>query len=375
MTDADTVIEARDVARHYPLSGRFGRLGGGPPRMVKAVDGVSLSVRRGETLAIVGESGCGKSTLARLLLRLERPDEGQVWFDGGDLARLDERRMRPLRRKLQIVFQDPFSSLNPRMTVGQIIEEPLIVHGLGDAAARRRRVREIMDLVGLSAGRLGRYPHEFSGGQRQRIGIARALVSGPEVVIGDEPVSALDVSVQAQVINLLEDLKSKLGLTLVIITHDLAVVRHMADRVGVMYLGRMAELAPTAELFAQPRHPYTQALLAAVPRPDPTRRAERPPLEGDLPSPVAPPPGCRFHTRCPYAQDNCRTDVPDLLPASGAAHVACHYWRTITPPEATIVTAQDTGPSRRMALWMAARERQDASIRMPPKPQEEVTTS
>jgi oligopeptide/dipeptide ABC transporter ATP-binding protein len=282
-----------------------------------------------------------------------------------------EREIRASRRKLQIIFQDPFASLNPRMTVGELIEEPLLVHGLGDRAARRARVREIMGLVGLGAARLDRYPHEFSGGQRQRIGIARALVSGPEVVIGDEPVSALDVSVQAQVINLLQDLKERLGLTLVVITHDLGVVRHMADRVGVMYLGQIVELAAAAELFREPRHPYTQALLAAVPRPDPRLRADRRLLEGDLPSPVDPPSGCRFHTRCPHARERCRDTVP-LLEADGAGHAtACHFWPEIV---GDAVLAEPAPLPHRLDLWMSARARQEEAERQRKEPQQEVVS-
>jgi len=372
MTAGETVLEAIGLVRHYPVDrGLFGSRSG---RVVKAVDEVDLAVRRGETLAIVGESGCGKSTLARLLLRLERPDKGEVRFDGTDIARRDERSMRPLRRKLQVVFQDPFSSLNPRMTVGELILEPLIVHGLGDGAARRRRVAAIMDLVGLGAGRQDRYPHELSGGQRQRIGIARALVAEPEVVIADEPVSALDVSVQAQVINLLQDLKERLGLTLVVITHDLAVVRHMADRVGVMYLGRLVELAPAAELFAHPRHPYTQALLAAVPRSDPRQRGDRAILEGDLPSPVDPPPGCRFHTRCAHMRADCRSEVPPLVAVAEEAMVACHHWRMIGTMAAAPAMPDTPALTRRLQLWRAARAGQDRPAAVQHNHRAEVST-
>ncbi len=357
---ADIALEAKGVVRRYPLGKGLWFGGGG--RFVQAVAGVDLAVKRGETLAIVGESGCGKSTLARMLLRLEAPDEGEVWFDGADIGKLSERQMRPLRRKLQIVFQDPFASLNPRMTLGEIVEEPLLVHGLGNAAERRQRVREMLELVGLGSARLDRYPHEFSGGQRQRIGIARALVAGPEIVVGDEPVSALDVSVQAQVINLLQELKAKLGLTLVVITHDLGVVRHMADRVGVMYLGRLVELGPTDTIFAEPRHPYTQALLAAVPKPDPRQRGQGRLLEGDLPSPASPPPGCRFHTRCPHVAERCRSVEPVLEDDRAAHATACHRWREVGVRTPVVEAAPSAARRRRDALWLAARRRQEAAV-------------
>jgi oligopeptide/dipeptide ABC transporter ATP-binding protein len=348
------ILDARGLRRHYAAERGFWSRG--TARMVRAVDGVDLAVRRGETLAIVGESGCGKSTLARLLLRLEPPDGGELWFDGVDLVRLAERAMRPLRRRLQLIFQDPFASLNPRMTVGEILEEPLVVHGLGDRTARRERVLALIRLVGLRTGQLDRYPHEFSGGQRQRIGIARALAAGPELLVGDEPVSALDVSVQAQIINLLAELKERLALTLILISHDLAVVRHMADRVGVMYLGRLVELAPREALFEQPRHPYTRALLAAVPRPDPRQTArERALLEGDVPSPIDPPAGCRFHTRCAFARERCRSEVPALV-GDGTGHAtACHVWPEL--PAAEILGAGGRPApmlARRLALFTAA---------------------
>jgi peptide/nickel transport system ATP-binding protein len=296
----------------------------GTPTVVRAVDGVSLDIAAGETFAIVGESGCGKSTLARLLLRLIDPTGGEVWYDGDDLATLPEGRMRALRRDLQFIFQDPFSSLNPQMTVGALIEEPMRAHAIGTPAARRARVADLLTRVGLRPEHADRYPHEFSGGQRQRIGIARALASGPRVLIGDEPVSALDVSIQAQVVNLLEDLKDEFGLTLVIIAHDLAVIRHMATRVAVMYLGEVVELAPAADLYAAPRHPYTETLLAAIPVAAWGARPARTLVEGDPPNPIAPPPGCRFHPRCPYATDICRSERPVLTPAGEGRSVACH---------------------------------------------------
>ncbi len=328
---ADTsIIEARGVMRHFAGPARlFGKT---PP--VRAVDGVSFDIRRGETFAIVGESGCGKSTLARLLIRLLAPSGGSVLYEGRDISSLSEAEMRDLRGELQFIFQDPFSSLNPRMTVGAIIEEPMQVHGISDRAERKERVRQLLGRVGLRAEHANRYPHEFSGGQRQRIGIARALASGPKVVIGDEPVSALDVSIQAQVVNLLEDLKEEFGLTLIIIAHDLAVIRHMSDRVGVMYLGEMIELGPTDALYDAPQHPYTQALMTAIPVPSPKARRMSEGLKGDVPSPSAPPPGCRFHTRCPHAQARCAIDKPSLEPSGDGRQVACHFWREIEAPDA-----------------------------------------
>ncbi len=295
----------------------------GAPTVVRAVDGVDLEIETGETFAIVGESGCGKSTLARLLVRLIDPTEGEVWYDGTDIAHVPAVKMRALRRDLQFVFQDPFSSLNPRMTVGALIEEPLHTHGWVDRSARKARVAELLTRVGLTPAHADRFPHEFSGGQRQRIGIARALATGPKVLIGDEPVSALDVSIQAQVINILEDLKDEFGLTLVIIAHDLAVIRHMADRVAVMYLGEIVEVASCEDLFAKPRHPYTEALLAAIPIASVGARKAETRLSGDLPNPIDPPSGCRFHTRCPYAEASCANERPALTDVGGR-EVACH---------------------------------------------------
>ena len=337
----------------------------GAPTVVRAVDGVDLRIARGETFAIVGESGCGKSTLARLLIRLLDPTHGSVFYDGRDIAALPREEMRRLRRDLQFVFQDPFSSLNPRMTVGALIEEPMRAHGIGDAAQRRGEVARLLARVGLRPDYASRYPHEFSGGQRQRIGIARALATGPKLLIGDEPVSALDVSVQAQVINLLEDLKDEFGLTLIVIAHDLAVVRHMSDRVGVMYLGEIVETAAAQTLFEAPLHPYSRALLGAIPVPDPARRGQAPAaLTGDLPSPSAPPPGCRFHTRCPYATELCAAERPALRDAGPGRHVACHHFECIgaghglpPPPERAPHVA------RRFALYRAGSERMSAARR------------
>ncbi len=316
------MFELSAVARHYPV--REGFLG--RRRWLRAVDGVDLELRPGETLALVGESGCGKSTLARLLLRLEEPTRGAVRFGGTDLWQMDAARVRSFRREVQLVFQDPYASLNPRMRVGSIVGEGLEIHRIGTRSDRRRRVRELLEQVGLSPEAASGYPHEFSGGQRQRIGIARALAVGPRVVVADEPVSALDVSVQAQILNLLQELKESQGLTYLLISHDLRVVRHVADRVAVMYLGRIVELADAGELFSRPLHPYTRCLLASVPVPDPARARVPTPVEGDMPSPVDPPPGCPFHPRCPEAFARCAAEVPVPSIAESARRVACHLY-------------------------------------------------
>jgi peptide/nickel transport system ATP-binding protein len=307
---------------------------------VRAVDDVSFEIRRGETLGLVGESGCGKSTVGRTLLRLYKPTAGRIVFDGQDITTLGERELRPLRRRMQIVFQDPFASLNPRHSVGRIVGEPLRVHGLTEGRrSTGRRVRELLQVVGLPADAATRYPHEFSGGQRQRIGLARALALNPDFVVADEPVSALDVSIQAQIVNLMEELQAEFGLTYLFIAHDLAVVRHISTRIAVMYLGWIVEVSPADELYDNPLHPYTISLLSAVPIPDPVVEREREAilLPGDLPSPANPPPACRFHTRCPYIQPTrCRDEVPPLRPLEGSGHlVACHWAEKIRAGEIT----------------------------------------
>ncbi|GAA2594402.1 ATP-binding cassette domain-containing protein [Dactylosporangium fulvum] len=327
-----TLVQVRDLAVDFKVPKRGSLL----PARLRAVSGVDLDIRRGEIIGVVGESGCGKSTTGRAILQLLRPSRGSVTFDGIELTTLRGRRMRAMRRRMQMVFQDPYASLNPRMTIGELIEEPLLVHSDLSAAGRREKAQETMRLVGLSDRWHDRYPHEFSGGQRQRVGIARALVSGPEFVVADEPVSALDVSVQAQIVNLLEQLQEELGLTMMFIAHDLAVVRHLCDRIAVMYLGGVIEVGDCEEMYRRPRHPYTKALLSAVPIPDPlveTKR-QRVILTGDVPSPLSPPSGCRFRTRCWKAQEICATTAPPLT-LSGAGHqVACHFPENAEEPVA-----------------------------------------
>jgi oligopeptide transport system ATP-binding protein len=320
------LLRADHLKKYFPI--RSGILVQREVARVHAVDDVSFELRAGETLGLVGESGCGKSTLARCIARIHDLTSGTLEFEGADISKYSRRQLRPVRRDLQVVFQDPYASLNPRKRIGAIIADPLHIHHAGSRDQIRRRVLELLDLVGLSAEHINRYPHEFSGGQRQRIGVARALALRPKLVIADEPVSALDVSIRAQVINLLDDLQDDLGLTYIFIAHDLGVVRHVSDRIAVMYLGKIVEISPADELYARPVHPYTEALLSAVPIPDPDLSAERQQivLEGDVPSPIAPPPGCRFHPRCRYASEICSIQEPPLVQHGTTGHLAaCHH--------------------------------------------------
>ena len=321
----DALVQVRDLVKHFPLT--RGIVIQRKVGAVQAVDGVSFDVSRGETLGIVGETGCGKSTTARLIMRLLEPTSGEVRFDGQDITHLKGSKLKAIRRDMQMIFQDPYSSLNPRKTIGATIGQPFAIHGLEKGKGESKRaVQELMEMVGLNPEHYNRYPHEFSGGQRQRIGVARALALKPKLLIADEPVSALDVSIQAQVLNLLRDMQRELGLTLVFIAHDLSVVRHMCDRVAVMYLGRVVEIGPSDALYTQPRHPYTGALLSAVPVADPSvRRSERHLLSGDVPSPANPPQACRFHTRCPKAQERCSIDDPPLEDKGTGTLAACHF--------------------------------------------------
>ena len=309
------ILEARNLVKHFPIEG------GG--EVLRAVDGVTFDIRSGETLGLVGESGCGKSTVGRCVLRLYEPTAGRIYFEGKEITHASNREMRDLRRDMQIIFQDPYSSLNPRLDILSIVSEPMTIHNTGSRSDRRERVADLLKKVGLDPTYMNRYPHEFSGGQRQRIGIARALALEPKLIVCDEPVSALDVSVQAQVVNLLQDLQSELGLTYLFISHGLAVVEHISDRVAVMYLGKIVEIADAAELYSNPLHPYTKALLSAIPIPDPKQKRDRIVLKGDVPTPIDPPSGCRFRTRCPWAIDDCAKIVPELREITPGHTAAC----------------------------------------------------
>ncbi|WP_226667560.1 ABC transporter ATP-binding protein [Metabacillus litoralis] len=321
---SELLLEVNGLKKYFPITGGvFGKKTG----EVKAVDDISFFVKKGETLGIVGESGCGKSTTGRLLMRLIEASDGSVLFEDKEITSMTKSELRKTRRDIQMVFQDPYASLNPRHSIGKILEEPLIVHGIGTKEERKKRVQEMLDIVGLSSYHARRYPHQFSGGQRQRIGIAKALMTKPKLIIADEPVSALDVSIQAQVLNLMKDIQNEFQLTYLFIAHDLGVVRHISDRVGVMYLGRLIELADSEELYSNPLHPYTKALLSAVPIADPDIRRERINISGEIPSPSNPPTGCAFHTRCPECMDMCKTTRPEYQSIDGH-YVACHLYKS-----------------------------------------------
>jgi oligopeptide/dipeptide ABC transporter ATP-binding protein len=319
---AEALLQVQGLKKHFPVTRGWRE----EKVLVRAVDGVDFSIRRGETLGLVGESGCGKTTVGRLIIRLIDPTEGEVLFEGKNLASLEKKEMHPLRRFFQIIFQDPFASLNPRMTVSEIVGRPMEIHGLSERSRREEKVASLLQSVGLMREHLGRYPHEFSGGQRQRIGIARALATQPSLIVADEPTSALDVSVQAQILNLLKKLQRDLGLTYLFISHNIGVIRHISDRVAVMYLGKIVEMAEKKILFQSPAHPYTKALLAAVPSLDPKRKRGEVILEGDVPSPIKPPPACRFHTRCSYALPKCREEEPFFHQIEDGRWIACHLY-------------------------------------------------
>ena len=343
------LLRVENLVKHFPVEkGLFGR----DNAVVHAVDGLNFELAAGDTMALVGESGCGKSTAGRLVLRLLEATSGKVWFEGEDLTTLKPADMRARRRSLQMIFQDPYSSLNPRMTVAQTLTEPLALHGLAKGK-HRERAAELLDLVGLAPQYLQRYPHEFSGGQRQRIGIARALAVEPRLIVCDEPVSALDVSIQAQVVNLMQDLQRRLGLSYIFIAHDLAVVKHISSHVAVMYLGQIVEYADKKSLFAQPRHPYTQALLSAIPLPEPGAKRDHMVLQGDVPNPINPPSGCRFHTRCPYARTRCAEETPLLAEESGHS-VACHFWAEIAVSASSTSSVYSPRPNLRLQKLQAA---------------------
>lgn len=343
------LLRIENLVKHFPIQKSLFRR---DTAVVHAVDGINFELAAGETMALVGESGCGKSTVGRLALRLLEATSGKVWFDGEDLTSLSPAQMRMRRRDVQMIFQDPYSSLNPRMTVEQTLTEPLALHGLA-RGRHRERAAELLDLVGLAPQYLQRYPHEFSGGQRQRIGIARALAVEPRLIVCDEPVSALDVSIQAQVVNLLQDLQRRLGLSYIFIAHDLAVVKHISSHVAVMYLGQIVEYTDKKNLFAQPRHPYTQALLSAIPLPEPGLQRHRVLLQGDVPNPINPPSGCRFRTRCPHARARCAEEVPALTAEDGHS-TACHFWKEIAATAGTLPETSLPPPNVRLQKLQAA---------------------
>jgi oligopeptide transport system ATP-binding protein len=363
MAKGDPLLEVDHLVKHFPI--KQGILIDREVASVKAVDDVSLTLHEGETLGLVGESGCGKSTLCRTIVQLLEPTSGSVKYAGRELVGLSRRELRPLRREIQMIFQDPYASLNPRKRVGQIVGDPIQLHGLASGNQLRREVQELMERVGLQPEHYNRYPHEFSGGQRQRIGIARALALRPKLIIADEPVSALDVSIQAQIINLLEDLQDEFNLSYVFVAHDLSVVRHVSDRIAVMYLGKLVERSPAELLYDRPVHPYSVALLSAVPIPDPRANAERQPvvLEGEVPSPVNPPSACRFHTRCPWATDVCSQDEPPLAQYDSGQAAACHHPQNVDSQMISGATVAPDSPSSASDVLPSQAEREPAATR------------
>jgi oligopeptide transport system ATP-binding protein len=363
MAKGDPLLEVEHLVKYFPI--KQGLLIDREVASVKAVDDVSFTLREGETLGLVGESGCGKSTLCRTVIQLLEPTSGSVKYAGRELVGVSRRDLRPIRREIQMIFQDPYASLNPRKRVGQIIGDPIQLHGLASGNQLRREIQELMDRVGLQPEHYNRYPHEFSGGQRQRIGIARALALRPKLIIADEPVSALDVSIQAQIINLLEDLQDEFNLSYIFVAHDLGVVRHVSDRIAVMYLGKIVERSPASLLYERPIHPYSVALLSAVPIPDPRANAERQPvvLEGDVPSPVNPPPACHFHTRCPWASEICSQDEPPLAEYESGQAAACHHPRNVDSQMLSGVKVAEDSPASASDVLPAQTEREPAPTR------------